>query len=402
MSSTLAIIPARGGSKGIPRKNVLPMGGKPLLAWTIEAARAARRVDRVIVSTDSAEIAAVARELGAEVLDRPAALSGDEASSESALLHALDHLRDFQGYEPDLVVFLQATSPLRHLDDVGAAIDTLEREGADSLFSACPAHGFVWRLHEGRLSSLTYDYRSRPRRQDIGEDLIENGSIYVFKPKILRECRNRLGGKVAVYRMDPFDSFQIDEPGDFERIELLATLRANRPSRPDLAAIELLVLDFDGVMTDNRVLVSQEGIESVWCHRGDGWGITRLKECGVKIAVISTEKNAVVGARCRKLGLEVVQGCDDKLSALFELARSLGLTRNRIAYVGNDVNDLACLKWVGVPIGVADSVPEVRSVAHLITKQTGGHGAVREVADWLIASRRSAKAEGNGFHVEPT
>jgi CMP-N,N'-diacetyllegionaminic acid synthase len=124
----------------------------------------------------------------------------------------LDHLRDTEGYEPDLVVFLQATSPLRRPGDVQTAIETLERERADSLFSACTAHGFVWRLHEGRLRSLTYDYRSRPRRQEIGEDLVENGSISVFRPSVLRETNNRLGGEVAVYRMDLFDSFQIDEP----------------------------------------------------------------------------------------------------------------------------------------------------------------------------------------------
>jgi YrbI family 3-deoxy-D-manno-octulosonate 8-phosphate phosphatase len=397
----LAVIPARGGSKGIPRKNVRPICGKPLLGWTIEAARAARQVDRIVVSTDDPEIAAVARRFGADVIDRPAEISGDTASSESALLHALDHLRDTKGYEPDLVVFLQATSPLRRPGDVQAAIETLEQERADSLFSACTAHGFVWRLHEGRLRSLTYDYRSRPRRQEIGEDLVENGSIYVFRPSVLRETNNRLGGKVAVYRMDPLDSFQIDEPGDFERMEQLADLRGDRRPRPDLSPVRLLVLDFDGVMTDNRVLVSQDGAEAVWCHRGDGWGIARLKERGMRIAVISTEANAVVGARCRKLGLEFVQACDDKLSALRELAASLALGPEQIAYVGNDVNDLDCLNWVGVPIAVADAVPEVRSVARLTTTQVGGYGAVREVTDWLIAARGRAEADSHGNDLLP-
>jgi YrbI family 3-deoxy-D-manno-octulosonate 8-phosphate phosphatase len=394
MSDILAIIPARGGSKGIPRKNVRPIVGKPLLGWTIEAARGSNRVNRVAVSTDDPEIAAVARHFGAEVIDRPPEISDDTASSESALLHALDHLRDVEGYEPDLVVFLQATSPFRRPDDIQAAIEKLEHEEADSLFSACPAHGFVWRLHQGRLQPLSYDYRCRPRRQDIGEDFVENGSIYVFRPRILREFNNRLGGKVSVYCMDPLDSFQIDEAGDFERMERLATLRDDRKLRADLAVVSLLVLDFDGVMTDNRVLVSQDGTEAVWCHRGDGWGIARLKERGVRIAVISTETNPVVGARCRKLGLHVVQACDDKLSALRELAGSLGLGPEQIAYVGNDLNDLDCLRWVGFPITVADAVPELRPLARFTTTQTGGHGAVREVADWLIAARDEAQARG--------
>ena len=125
----LAIIPARGGSKGIPRKNVRPLLGRPLLAHSIEHARQAPSVTRVVVSTDDAEIAAVARRFGAEVVDRPAEISGDAASSESALLHVLDHLRDAEGYEPDLVVFLQATSPLRRPGDVQGAIETLDARG---------------------------------------------------------------------------------------------------------------------------------------------------------------------------------------------------------------------------------------------------------------------------------
>ena len=316
-----------------------------MLAWTIEAARSSPRVERVVVSTDDPEIATVARRFGAEVVNRPAEISGDAASSESALLHALDYLRDAEGYEPDLVIFLQATSPLRRPDDIQAAIETLEREGADSLFSACPAHGFVWRLHEGQLQSLTYDYRSRPRRQDIGEDLVENGSIYAFRPRILREHNNRLGGKVAIYRMEPLHSFQIDEPGDFDRMEQLAAVASDRPPSLDLAPIRLLVLDFDGVMTDNRVLVSQDGTESVWCNRGDGWGIARLKERGVvKIIVISTEVNPVVEARCRKLGLDFIQACNDKLSALRGVAEKMGLGPDQVAYVGNDLNDADCLR----------------------------------------------------------
>src|SRR5262245_3409200 len=171
-SEILALIPARGGSKGIPRKNVVPVAGKPLLAYSIEQARQTEEVTRVIVSTDDAEIAAVAREHGAEVITRPAEISGDTASSESALAHALRHLGDAEGYEPDLVVLLQATSPLRQPNDIHEAIETLKREQADSLFSAYVLHGFTWRLDRvdcGRLSPVSYDYRHRPRRQDCPE-----------------------------------------------------------------------------------------------------------------------------------------------------------------------------------------------------------------------------------------
>ncbi len=386
MSDILAIIPARGGSKGIPRKNVRPFLGKPLLAHSIEHARQAPAVTRVVVSTDDAEIAEISRQYGADVVMRPLEISGDTASSESALVHVLDHLRKTENYRPELVVFLQATSPIREPGAVQDAIETLRREDADSLFSASPVHGFVWRRHHGKLSSITYDHLNRPRRQDIGEDVVENGSIYVFKTEILEKHNNRLGGKIAVYPMDPLDSFQIDEPGDFELMERAAGVKRSPADHPDLAGIRLLVLDFDGVMTDNRVLVSQDGTESVLCHRGDGWGIARLKERGVVIMVISTETNRVVEARCRKLGLEHIQSCDDKLTELKRVAERLGLRADQIAYVGNDVNDLECMNWVGAAIAVADSMPEVHRVANLVTTRLGGYGAVREVTDWLIAA----------------
>ena len=379
----LVIIPARGGSKGIPRKNVQLVAGKPLLAHTIGHARNTPAVDRVVVSTDDAEIGAVAEEYGAEVVWRPAAICGDEARSESALVHALDVLQEREGYEPNLVVSLQATSPMRQPDDVARAIEQLRRAGADSLFSARPLHGFVWRREEGELASFSYDYRQRQRRQDAPEDFVENGSIYVFKPWVLRRFDNRLGGKIAMYVMDPLDSFQVDAPGDLALMEKLLAVR--RPgSVPDLREVQLLVLDFDGVLTDNRARVDENGVEAVTVHRGDGWGIARVREAGVAVMVLSTEKNPVVAARCHKLGIDYIQGSDDKLAALRQVVEEKGLRREQVAFVGNDVNDLDCLGWVGVPLAVQDAVPDVHAVACWATSRPGGYGAVREICDLIL------------------
>jgi YrbI family 3-deoxy-D-manno-octulosonate 8-phosphate phosphatase len=155
----------------------------------------------------------------------------------------------------------------------------------------------------------------------------------------------------------------------------------------ELSAIRLLVLDFDGVMTDNRTLVDEDGREAVWVHRGDGWGIARLREIGLPVVVLSTETNPVVTARCRKLRIDSIQGCDDKLTALMQLASECDVDRESVAYVGNDVNDLSCLQWVGFPIAVADAETEVRATAKRITSKAGGWGAVREIADWILAAR---------------
>ena len=154
-----------------------------------------------------------------------------------------------------------------------------------------------------------------------------------------------------------------------------------------MKSVLLVIFDFDGVMTDNHVWVHQSGAEAVRCHRGDGLGIARLKKAGFEVMVLSTEANPVVTARCQKLKIEAIQDCADKLAALQELARRRSLSPAQIAYVGNDLNDVACLRWVGWPIAVADAPAEVRALAKWVTRLPGGRGAVREVADQLVLSR---------------
>ncbi|MCZ7545718.1 MAG: acylneuraminate cytidylyltransferase family protein [Anaerolineae bacterium] len=218
---TLAIIPARGGSKGIPHKNIRLLDGKPLLAHTIEHARQAQSVTRIIVSTDDVEIGAIAQQYGAEVVWRPAEISGDTASSESALVHVLDHLAKTEGHRPDLVVFLQCTAPLRHRDDIDRAVQTLLETEADSLLSLAPFSHFLWHKPGGQLQSLNFDYHQRPRHQELPVCFMENGSIYVFKPWVLRETGNRLGGKIAYYEMSALSAIDIDTPEDWALCEAI-------------------------------------------------------------------------------------------------------------------------------------------------------------------------------------
>ncbi len=155
-----------------------------------------------------------------------------------------------------------------------------------------------------------------------------------------------------------------------------------------LARVRLVVFDFDGVFTDNTVYVSQDGTESVRCWRGDGLGLARVKEAGVETAVLSTETNPVVDARSRKLAIRCIQGCGDKLAALKILVDELHVALSDVAFVGNDINDLACLSAVGLPIVVHDAHPDVLDAAALRTSAPGGRGAVREVCDRIVAARR--------------
>jgi N-acylneuraminate cytidylyltransferase len=224
--SVVAVIPARGGSKGIPRKNIRLLAGKPLIVHTIEQARQSSWVTETVVSTDDNEIASVSEAAGATVVRRPADISGDQASSESALIHAIQCLLQQGRPLPDLTVFLQCTSPVRRPGDIDAAVATLMQKGADSLLSVSPSHRFLWTEEGGEARSINYNFRNRPRRQDMAPQYVENGSIYVFRTQALLDSGNRLSGKVALYPMDEEAAVDIDSMLDMKLAELIMLERA--------------------------------------------------------------------------------------------------------------------------------------------------------------------------------
>ena len=217
---TVAIIPARGGSKGVPRKNVRLLANQPLIAYSIQDALEAEGVNQVYVSTDDKNIIEISQNYGAQIIHRPVELANDTASSESALIHALTAI-ETAGGNPELVVFLQCTSPLRTGSDIDRAIQQLWDENADSLLSVSPTHRFLWRHFNGVAQSINYDYQNRPRRQDMNPQYVENGSIYIFKPWVLKDLGNRLGGKISLYVMSEEQSWEIDTLADFEYVEFL-------------------------------------------------------------------------------------------------------------------------------------------------------------------------------------
>lgn len=219
---TVAIIPARGGSEGIPRKNVRLLAGKPLIAHTIGTATQASSVNRVVVSTDDDEISAISRQWGAEVILRPAKISTDISSSELALLHALEHLHENEGYSPDLLVFLQCTSPLTLPEDIDGTVQALLDQEADSSLAVTPFHYFLWRWDlNGDAIGVNHDKRVRPLRQERDLQYLETGAVYVMRTKGFKEARHRFFGKTAMYEMPAERCLEIDEPVHFTIAEVL-------------------------------------------------------------------------------------------------------------------------------------------------------------------------------------
>ncbi|MER6529208.1 N-acylneuraminate cytidylyltransferase [Streptomyces sp. NPDC001508] len=435
----LAVIPARGGSKGVPAKNLAPVGGVPLVARAVHECRASRLVTDVVVSTDDQAIAAAARQAGAEVVLRPAAIAGDTATSEAAVLHAMDAHEALHGATVDVVLLVQCTSPFLIREDVDGVAAAVVENGADTAVTVAPFHGFIWReagddpvavepareqaaagpvaaesireqaaggpvAVESREQAadgatrvadstatrggygVNHDKSFRPRRQDRPQDLLETGAAYAMDATGFREHRHRFFGHTELVRTDPARVLEIDDPHDLARARALAPLfDAARPGAlPAKDDIDAVVLDFDGTQTDDRVLIDTDGREFVSVHRGDGLGIAALRKSGLKMLILSTEQNPVVAARARKLRIPVLHGIDRKDLALKQWCEEQGIAPERVLYVGNDVNDLPCFALVGWPVAVASAHDVVRGAARAVTTVPGGDGAIREIASWIL------------------
>ncbi|MBX7078791.1 MAG: acylneuraminate cytidylyltransferase [Nannocystaceae bacterium] len=388
--TTVALIPARGGSKGIPRKNLVALAGRPLLVHSIEHARASAAIDRVFVSTDDDEIADVALSAGAEVVRRPAALAGDTASTESAVGHALTSWRA-EGLEPTRIVLLQCTSPFRSPGQLDAALAQFDREQCDSMLSVVPFHGFVWQAGPAGARPCTYDPAARPRRQDIRDTVLETGSFYVFRTEIFERSGARLGGRIGAFEVPPCDAIDIDEPADLERARAEA-LRRGLGADIDLASFEWLVLDVDGTLTDGAMYYGNGGDELKRFDTRDGAGIAAFRRAGGRVALVTGESSPAVLRRAEKLQVDhVVLGCQDKAAALVDLCRRFRVAPQRVLAMGDDLGDLPLVDKVGLFVAPADAQPVVRASADWITQARGGYGAVREVTDRLVRARATQR-----------
>ena len=404
MTHILALIPARGGSKGIPRKNIKSFAGYPLIAWSIAAGLQANSVSRVIVSTDDEEIAAVARAYGAEVpFMRPAEFAQDRSPDLPTFEHALKWLEDIEGYKPDIVVQLRPTSPLRPRDMVDSAIKILvENPDADSVRGVVPAgqNPFkMWRFNgydKPMKPLLDVEGIAEPYnapRQILPPTYWQTGHIDAIRTTTITRKDSLTGNVVYPLIIDPRYTIDIDTPADWVKYETLVYQGGLDIVTPDQRRrrgmpekIELVIFDFDGVITDNKVWVDQDGREMVAAYRSDSPLIGRLREKGIEVMILSSEPNTVVAARAKKMGVEAIHGVgmQDKGRVMREVLEKKNVKAENVVYVGNDLNDLPCFEVAGWSVAVPDAFPEVLQAADFVLSKPGGNGAVRELCELIL------------------
>jgi YrbI family 3-deoxy-D-manno-octulosonate 8-phosphate phosphatase len=398
----LAIIPARGGSKSIPHKNIQPFLGHPLLAYSVAAGLQAASVTRTIVSTDDEAIAEVGRKYGAEVpFLRPSEFAQDDTLDLPVFQHALTWLAKNENYKPDIVIQLRPTSPLRPKGLVDRAVEALlAHKNAESVRGIVPSgqnpHK-MWKVAEDgsmqpllKVKGVSEPYNTP--RQKLPATFWQTGHVDAIRVATITNKNSMSGEVIWPVLIDPRYTVDIDTVNDWRRAEWLASsgeldlVWPGRSPRPFPKQVKLLVMDFDGVLTDNRVWVGEDGKEQVAANRSDGLGLMMLKQAGIEALVVSMEVNPVVARRCEKLGIPYRQGIQDKGKLLTSILAEKHIRPEVTLYLGNDTNDLPCFPLVGCGVAVADSHPEVLRQADLVLSKPGGHGAVRELCDLILGN----------------
>lgn len=379
----IAIIPARGGSKSIPYKNIKEFAGRPLIYWTLRAANDSDVVDSVLIPTDLPRIKKIVdgfRFKKVAAVKRSKASATDSASSETVLTETAKKYR-FKD-----LIFLQATNPFIKAGDIDKAYKLYKQHRYGSLMSAVPQKRFIWDMRDGAASALNYDYKNRPRRQDFRAFFVENGAFYITSRENLLKFKNRLSGKIGIYPMEPCSYFELDEPADWETAEAVFLKKGMHLKEGlNLNAIKLLVLDVDGVFTDGGVYLTRDGERMLKFSRIDGKGIVEFLKAKKSIFVISAEESPIAAKRMEKLKIkEYLFGVKEKWPALRKYLAKNNINLEETAFIGDDIQDLPIIERVGFSACPANAVVKVKNRVDYICRNSGGAGAIREVVDLIL------------------
>jgi YrbI family 3-deoxy-D-manno-octulosonate 8-phosphate phosphatase len=367
----VGIIPARGGSKGIPRKNIKYICGYPLIYWSIMAAKQSKLLDDFYVSTEDSEIAEIAEKYGAKVLLRPLNLAQDYTTTLEVICDIVGKIGCSD------VVVLQPTSPIRDITTIDECISDYKSESYDTLATG----SWVKMIEFGTHRNL--------RRQDIKGFFYDDGNVYIISKEVI--LRNQwYGDKICRKVLTRELNFEIDDDIDFFIVENILHKRIiERKQFSEISImfkqVKLLIMDVDGVLTDASMFYSEKGDELKMFNTRDGHGIKLLRDAGIKTAILTSEDTQIVQKRSEKLKIDYVcQGAKRKIEEIMKIKDYFGLKFEEIAYIGDDLIDVEVLKCVGAPVAVADAPDYVKKHAIYVTKTPGGKGAVREVCDIIL------------------
>ncbi|WP_400076768.1 cytidylyltransferase domain-containing protein [Winogradskyella sp. R77965] len=379
----IAFIPVRGGSKGIPGKNIKSFLGRPLIYWVISELQNTDLIDKIILATDSNDIKNTAISFGfskVEVYDRNVNNAQDHSSTESVMIEFIEseNLR-----RKDCFMLVQATSPLTTRADFTQALQLFEENRYDSVLSCARVKRFFWN-ESGRPEN--YDFKLRPRRQDFKGSLLENGALYINTVGNIIDNQNRLSGKIGIYEMPEYTAVEIDEEEDWLIAESLMRKHVlNKISKR--VKIKLFVSDVDGVLTDAGMYYTESGDELKKFNTHDGMAFQILRENGVKTGIVTSEDTNIVSKRASKLKVDYLyQGKkhNGKLSVVKEICEKEGISLDEVAYIGDDVNCFELLSSVGYAACPANAVEKIKSIPHIIKLgKNGGQGVVREFITFL-------------------
>lgn len=381
----IAFIPVRGGSKSIPLKNIKPFCGKPLVCWNIEALEACDMVDQIIVATDSEKIEQTVLAQSYKkttIYHRSAENACDTASTESVMLEYINYAKPA---DDDIFMLVQATSPLTETMHFAEALQMYSKGEYDSIITCVRNYRFFWN-EDG--TSMNYDYRNRPRRQNFNGMLMENGAFYINTVKNVVESGNRLSGYIGIYEMPEYTATEIDEPDDWIVLENLMRKHVLSHEQQPEKQIKLFITDVDGTLTDGGMYYSENGDELKKFNTRDGMGLQLLRETGIKTAIITSENTKLVENRAQKLKIDfLVQGKRDegKLAVVQDLCSQLGITMDEVAYIGDDINCIDLLTAAGCKACPADACAKVKAIPNIkVMTKKGGEGCVRDFAEMLL------------------
>ena len=376
----VAIIPLRKGSKGIPGKNKKKMLGRPLFSWVLGAAIFSD-LDEVYVFTDDEEILTfISKEYHwtskVKGLLRNNENANDTASTESAMLEFAEKIH----HDFDVLCLLQATSPLTTSQDINNALSQISAEGKTSALSVVKTHRFTWNA-DG--TPQNYDVFNRPRRQDFAGLLMENGAVYATTKDAFLKSKNRVSETIGLVEMPEETLMEIDSLSDWTIIESLLAERQKSFKKQE--RINYLVLDVDGVFTDGCVYYGAEGELMKKFDMRDGMGLEILRQNNVEVVVITSENSDLVAKRMQKLQIKhSFLGVKDKYSFLQNFINQQQTSWANLAYVGDDVNDLANLCTVGWSFAPANATSVVKQQVDFTLSHNSADGAIREVCEWVM------------------